>query len=69
MIVEKTKVKDGFNYSIRCEFCGEPITETSYEFGMDCKNHCSEKEFKKMFKDGEICSSDLKWIEQFRNIK
>ena len=49
MIIEKTKTEGGFDYSIRCEFCGGPITETSYEFGMDCKNHCSEKEFKKMF--------------------
>ena len=55
MIVEKTKTKEGLlNYSIleeswlaTCEFCGEPISKTNIEFGMDCENHCAEKEFSK----------------------
>jgi len=41
----------GYNVtSPKCETCGEPITRSSWNYGMDCKNKCSEKEFKKMRK-------------------
>jgi len=47
------KVKNGENVDISCEFCGEPISRTSVKFGMDCKNRCAEKKYRKM--TGEIC--------------
>lgn len=40
----------GVHISLKCETCGEPITRSSWNYGMDCKNKCSEKEFKKMRK-------------------
>ena len=42
------KVKNGENVDISCEFCGEPISQTSVKFGMDCKNRCAEKKYRKM---------------------
>jgi hypothetical protein len=40
------EVKDsggGFHVSLTCEFCGQPITKTSRDFGMDCVNDCARK--------------------------
>jgi hypothetical protein len=48
------KVKNGENVYITCEFCGEPISNTSAEFGMDCKNHCAEKKYREMIKRNGI---------------
>jgi hypothetical protein len=61
--MKQKTIKDKSNnlhVSLTCETCGEPINQTSVEFGMDCKNHCQEKaynnqpniteeSFKKMF--------------------
>jgi len=48
-ITDKTD-KQKTHLTLTCEYCGEPINVTSEYFGMDCKNHCSEKAFKKQGK-------------------
>jgi hypothetical protein len=32
---------------ILCEYCGKPISKTSNDFGMDCEDDCSRKEYDK----------------------
>lgn len=39
--------------SLTCETCGEHISVTSVKFGMDCKNHCGERAYKKMKKNAD----------------
>jgi hypothetical protein len=63
MNVTRKKAQGGYDYYIRCEYCGEDITETSVEFGMDCKNHCSEKKWKEMLADGKVPEMVLEMIE------
>jgi hypothetical protein len=41
----KKKVLTPLYLDSRCEYCGKPITRTSYRFGMDCEDHCTEKRF------------------------
>lgn len=45
------KIKNSESVNITCEFCGEPISRTSAGFGMDCKNRCAEKKYRKMIQE------------------
>lgn len=57
------KIKGGkLAITLTCENCGEHIDQVSKEFGMDCKNHCREKEFKKQLKGDPILKFIGDWL-------
>lgn len=42
--MKQTKDKQG-DITLICEFCRKPIDQVSIGFGMDCINHCAEKQY------------------------
>lgn len=40
--MKKNVTAKSISMSISCAVCGEPLTKTSAEFGMDCANDCGQ---------------------------
>jgi len=43
--MRKRTEKSAFSLTFTCKQCGEPISKTSVDFGMDCKNDCARRAF------------------------
>jgi hypothetical protein len=68
VIYKETKNKNGsINIHLNCPHCGKPINKTSVEFGMDCKDHCAEKAYKKLIEADPEAKAMDNFLQQIKS--